>query len=694
MILIFSTPISIPRNFDAPADQTLWASVNHHRTNNGWTPTRDRASFQSWERSLVPISATAQEFEDWYGLYIFAADLPVPTLYIGIASNTGTQPEGALNRLKKHRVKATGSHVGPNPNSANGVHHPQKWRDFATQRYSQLAGQLDTLNDVRFILARFNQNEQPKADLKRFEESIISNQHDILNIIIDCLWPGLNKNNVVILNDSEGNDALLPDDEFDTKQLRSDTTQHPNLQNDQDYHRDPLGGDVFVPEFDHPAEDCSLDEWEQAIEDWAASDGTSESPLGESWNTLPFGTPGRCHKNLFVDVRRANEIQKVLGDTCKHLIHCPNTQVIVFHVGGEIGYLQWMNELIGQLPSIKQLSNPNVTIITRVSRNWSPRATQKPKLWRGAIVNSISPDHHNVAKCFTDGTHQQKRAMLKHRIWLLEELGLLSNDVGYVTLHGKQPTNPPQGSDLSFGTLSGQRINQWISRIYQEDYANDYPLGFNIVRVPSRPLAIIDLGQEQGTNNGWIASDRIAFLIDPYRWIDPNALNDCRLQIPLLKPYQNNMTPTLKQVAIAINLICKNSEAFTPSMVRQLLGRDFPTTEAKTLSAQIQPHLRTLRDAEIIVIRKTNQRKNRPYRLINRELLVEICLKDEYFIPIKLINLPSPIEDLEESEDTTSVSQDETTNSIIDIERRLMELEETVELLQSKLNAIGIVLRP
>jgi len=229
MNLIFSKPICVPGNFVVPTDQTLWAQVGHQQTNKGWTPTRERASFLSWGNSLVPNSAIARDFKDWYGLYIFAADRPAPTMYVGIASNTGKRPEGALNRLKKHRVKATGSHVGPNPNSYGGVHHPQKWRDFATKRYSQLAGQLDTLDDVRFILACFNQNNQPRADLERYEKSIIANQHGIFNVIIDCLWPGRNKTDVVILNDSKGKYALLPDDEFDTEQLRSNKTQHPNL---------------------------------------------------------------------------------------------------------------------------------------------------------------------------------------------------------------------------------------------------------------------------------------------------------------------------------------------------------------------------------------------------------------------------------------------------------------------------------
>jgi hypothetical protein len=453
------------------------------------------------------------------------------------------------------------------------------------------------------------------------------------------------------------------------------------------FDHDPLGGDVFAPEFDIPGEGFahSIDEWEQEIDEWAGSEGRKKSPLDDSWNTLPFGSPGDCNDKLFVDIPCEQRIQQLLLDTLNHLRKCANTRLVVFHVGGDIGYLRWMNELIRQLPEMKRL-NPNTCFVTRVARSWTPRRTQKPMIWRGAIVNSTNPDYIEVAKCFVDSTHRQKRVILKHRVWLLEELGLLNSNFGYVDLHRNQPSKPPQGSDISFGNRHGQRILDWMSRIYLDDNAYDYPLGFNFLRTPPRPGTDIDKGSETGNNNGWIAKNRRYFLINPYHWISINNLQDPRKPILSSTPHLFNMIPTLKHVASAINLICKNNDSFTPTMVRQLLGRDFQDTEPATLSAQIQPHLSTLRKAGIIEIKSTNQKRNRPHRLINRQQLTEITLNDNYNIRIIFKDdYSDPVD--------PPVSKDETTNSIIDMERRLMELEEIVDLLQAKLNAIGVVLR-
>lgn len=325
---------------------------------------------------------------------------------------------------------------------------------------------------------------------------------------------------------------------------------------------DPLGGDVFVKEFDIPGEGfrrtgkwmSRIDDWEDKIDEWAGSEGGEESPLGDSWNTLPFGTPGDCKDKLFVDVRSEHNIQKVLSDTLSHLKTCVNTRLVVFHVGGDIGYLRWMNELIHHLPEMKRL-NPNTSIVTRVARNWTPRLTQKPKIWRGAIVvDPITDDDLEVQKCFLDSTHRQKRVMLKHRVWLLEELGLLNSDFGYVDLHRYQPSKPPQGSDISFGNRQGQRILNWMSRIYLDDDSKDYPLGFNIVRVRPRPLESIDEGQEKGDNNGWIARNRIDFLINPYRWIDVNALQDPR-KVNCLSKTSNDVEIRLSELEKIVDLM-------------------------------------------------------------------------------------------------------------------------------------------
>ncbi len=155
------------------------------------------------------------------------------------------------------------------------------------------------------------------------------------------------------------------------------------------------------------------------------------------------------------------------------------------------------------------------------------------------------------------------------------------------------------------------------------------------------------------------------------------------------------MIPTLKQVAASLVKLCRSSDVFTPSMLRQLLGRDFSETEAGALSAQIQPHLRALRQAGAIALIQTHQRRNRPYRVTNRELLVEISLRDDYYVPIAQHPDPDPVPDEEndETDDQDALTKDATLNLIIEMERRIIALEETVDLLVEKLGAVSTLLR-
>jgi hypothetical protein len=293
------------------------------------------------------------------------------------------------------------------------------------------------------------------------------------------------------------------------------------------YERDPLGGDEFVQDIDLPPENCEIssDEWDRKIDDWASSGGTVESPLNDSWNTLPFGDPGGCRPKLFVDVRSSNMIGNMFALTSQHLVKCPRTKFVVFHVGGDfgIGYLEWMNELIRQL-SMEPFASAQAKFVTRVSRSWTPRANQNPQMWCGATIDTGPHADPNVVAVFEDRRHPQKRAMLKHRVWLLEELGLLSNDFGYIKLHNNQPTNPTTGSDISFGERQGNRIMNWKSRIYLNDEAADYPLGFHPQRTPYLDQRVVC-----GAHPNWISADRIGFLVEPYRWLN-------RLDFPDRRP--------------------------------------------------------------------------------------------------------------------------------------------------------------
>lgn len=153
------------------------------------------------------------------------------------------------------------------------------------------------------------------------------------------------------------------------------------------------------------------------------------------------------------------------------------------------------------------------------------------------------------------------------------------------------------------------------------------------------------------------------------------------------------MIPTLRKVADALVRLCKDNDVFNPTMLRRVVGIDFPETEPAALSAQIQPHLRTLRQAGAIKLIPSHQKRNRPYRVIDRDILIEISRVDNYYIRIQLPPEFEQEDDTEDGEEQTTVSKDEMTNQIIDMERRLIALEETVELLVAKLGAVSTVLR-
>jgi len=216
MLLRFSLKLDVSTHFVVPQDQTEWNQKAHHKTSQGWTPVRERATFQTWGKSLHPITPEANALSDWYGIYIFAADVPEPTLYVGIASNDSVASEGVLTRLKKHRVKATGSHVGATLNSSGGVHHPENWRDFATKRYIAIGGPGDALADVRIMVSKFDgMSLQTKADLERFEGALVRNERGALDAIVNKLWPGKNVAHIKLLNGNASRLQLYPDDQIE-----------------------------------------------------------------------------------------------------------------------------------------------------------------------------------------------------------------------------------------------------------------------------------------------------------------------------------------------------------------------------------------------------------------------------------------------------------------------------------------------
>lgn len=142
------------------------------------------------------------------GLYMVAARAPYKAIYVGIAAGDGKSPEGILNRIRKHRVKITGSHVGSEtvtagraiPSNVGGVSHTGHWREFAAARYSQLrdAHMLpDLCSDVQ--LATGHTCTDTKHGLECFESEIFHNRGAVQERLCEHFWPGEDNSNIFIL---------------------------------------------------------------------------------------------------------------------------------------------------------------------------------------------------------------------------------------------------------------------------------------------------------------------------------------------------------------------------------------------------------------------------------------------------------------------------------------------------------------
>lgn len=295
---------------------------------------------------------------------------------------------------------------------------------------------------------------------------------------------------------------------------------------------DLLGGDVFVEGFDPTDEDDELpvadgedpsSQEDEAIDGWAENKGEGNCRLtGRGWNTLPFGEPGKCEGRLFVDVRRSKDIARRLADTLAHLKICSDTRYVVFHVGGDIGYLEWTDALRLALHELRKAAS-HAKFVTRLAWNWTPRLGQRPYRWGGGICHGNTDNGKPIKLKACD------RASFKHRIWLLEELGLLALDCAYIDHYTDQPLQPANGvSAVTFGSVKRNGIvaaNSWRARIYLPGTARaaDPDLGFHSMLLRNPLLVPV-----QAIRDAWIADRWHTFIRRPYYWIDQSHLANCR----------------------------------------------------------------------------------------------------------------------------------------------------------------------
>jgi hypothetical protein len=198
--LVFSPPELLTTYFEVPIDKTCWmgeyrVTTDRFGKKNGQTPAREQASFSRWQDSLLPKSDVVEKYSKCFGVYLLTMDIPTPAIYVGIAVSSAGRPEGVLTRIRKHRVKLTGSHIGRNGASSGGVNHTGGWRSFAPERARHFAArdETDGCRDVRIItgtmLPIVGGNLEEKAALEYFESRIADEHSPVWEQLTNLLWP-------------------------------------------------------------------------------------------------------------------------------------------------------------------------------------------------------------------------------------------------------------------------------------------------------------------------------------------------------------------------------------------------------------------------------------------------------------------------------------------------------------------------
>ena len=149
------------------------------------------------------------------------------------------------------------------------------------------------------------------------------------------------------------------------------------------------------------------------------------------------------------------------------------------------------------------------------------------------------------------------------------------------------------------------------------------------------------------------------------------------------------MYPSLKDIVDALLKVCGRSNFFLPSQLRETVGLQFPERDPAHLSSQIQPHLKILRQAKIIELSSDHksQKRNRPYRLLNKELLEDISAN------------PGLVHEIIHGTFICNQRKSEQNHSgadaglINELEERIERLESQVKKMQNKLNAAFEIFR-
>lgn len=216
MSLVFGSPVKLNQHFNIPADLTPWPGFAYVRAAGGMTPARPRASFSTLTNAMSASTPYGSSLTSTFGVYMIGFDDPQPAFYVGVAGNDGKAPEGVKTRIFKHRVKATGSHIGAAPGKTGGVHHPKQWQFYADLRARFYAARPtpDQCADARLIIGQISlTTSQPTKALEYFEHLIYKNEQGIRDYIYGLLWPHLDPASVILLTSgsSRGDVPINPE---------------------------------------------------------------------------------------------------------------------------------------------------------------------------------------------------------------------------------------------------------------------------------------------------------------------------------------------------------------------------------------------------------------------------------------------------------------------------------------------------
>lgn len=176
--LTFSPRFGLGEIFSVIPDTTSWGGL-YDDVPKGYegrslvrTPRRARATFHTFNQSMQLLPGESLPHQ--YGIYVLGFLIPHPAIYVGIASQDSSSPEGILKRVLKHRVKVTGSHTHGEPNRG-GIHHPPRWGSFASLRHDRfvLSQSVDLLADVTLMTASLGAGADSRSSLT-FYEGVLS----------------------------------------------------------------------------------------------------------------------------------------------------------------------------------------------------------------------------------------------------------------------------------------------------------------------------------------------------------------------------------------------------------------------------------------------------------------------------------------------------------------------------------------